>query len=103
MENLVPSDYPDFFSEGDPPCSTADPEAFYAQDLDGLRTAVYFNESGAKAVCKECPYMIRCLEYAVKNNEIGIWGGTTEGERRSIRQKLRHGISLTEIAVSIKR
>lgn len=103
MENLIPSDYPDFFSKGEPPCASTDPEAFYPQDMDGLKTAIYYNETGAKLVCKTCPYMVQCLEYAIKNNEIGIWGGTTEGQRKRLKRQLNAGIPITEIAVSIRR
>jgi WhiB family redox-sensing transcriptional regulator len=101
MEDIIPKDYPDFFKEGDPPCASTDPEAFFPQDREGGRIASYYNESGAKAVCKTCPYMIECLTYAVKNSEIGIWGGTTEGERKEIRRSLRSGKSITEITVRI--
>lgn len=44
----------------------------------------------AKAVCADCPVRIDCLHYALNNNEhFGIWGGTSERERRRIRR--RHG------------
>jgi WhiB family redox-sensing transcriptional regulator len=46
--------------------------------------ARYDHEKEAKAICAECPYKIRCLEYALKNHEQGIWGGTTERDRRRI-------------------
>ena len=39
----------------------------------------------AKAICATCPHRIRCLEYALDNNEDhGIWGGLSVRERRSI-------------------
>jgi len=42
----------------------------------------------AKAVCAECLSRIACLEYAIANNEdFGIWGGTSETERRSARRR----------------
>lgn len=103
MEDIIPKDYPDFFKEGDPPCASTDPEAFFPQDREGGRLASYYNEFGAKAVCKTCPYTIECLTYAIKHDEIGIWGGTTDGERKNIRRSLKSGVSITEIAVRIKR
>jgi WhiB family redox-sensing transcriptional regulator len=103
MEDIIPKDYPDFFKEGDPPCASTDPEAFFPQEKEGGRLASYYNESGAKAVCKTCPYTIECLSYAIKNDEIGIWGGTTDGERKTIRRNLKLNRSTTEIAVQIKR
>jgi WhiB family redox-sensing transcriptional regulator len=42
----------------------------------------------AKAVCRECPVSEECLEFAFETNQVsGIWGGTTEEERRSLRRK----------------
>ena len=42
----------------------------------------------AKAVCATCPVSVECLEYAFETNQVsGIWGGTTEEERRSLRRK----------------
>jgi WhiB family redox-sensing transcriptional regulator len=42
-------------------------------------------ESSAEAiaVCKQCPVSSECLAYALKHLVVnGIWGGTTEPERR---------------------
>jgi WhiB family transcriptional regulator, redox-sensing transcriptional regulator len=40
------------------------------------------------AVCSICPVAADCLEYALETNQrSGIWGGTTEDERRSLRRK----------------
>lgn len=36
----------------------------------------------AKAICSECPLKIQCLDYAVSARMQGIWGGTTEAERK---------------------
>lgn len=42
----------------------------------------------AKAVCGTCPVADDCLEYAFETNQVsGIWGGTSEDERRSLRRK----------------
>lgn len=35
----------------------------------------------AKAVCRVCPVLEECRDYARANNELGIWGGETEEER----------------------
>lgn len=37
----------------------------------------------AKAVCAVCPVNVECLTFAVKHNEVGIWGGLTAHERRA--------------------
>ena len=44
----------------------------------------------AKAVCAQCPVREACLEYALATDQpFGVWGGTTEAERRSIRRRRR--------------
>ncbi len=44
----------------------------------------------AKAVCITCPVRQECLEHAITTNqEYGIWGGTSEEERRVLRRTWR--------------
>lgn len=46
----------------------------------------------AKAICQGCAVQTVCLEYALSfpsNHDHGVWGGTTERERRRIRQRRR--------------
>ena len=40
----------------------------------------------AKAICASCPVRLPCLDYALSRGERGIWGGTTEDERRLLRK-----------------
>jgi WhiB family redox-sensing transcriptional regulator len=41
----------------------------------------------AKGVCDSCDARTSCLEFALATNqESGIWGGTTEEERRKLRK-----------------
>jgi WhiB family redox-sensing transcriptional regulator len=47
----------------------------------------------AKAVCNKCPVRERCLDFAIRNEEVGIWGGmTTTERRRHARHRKQHGI-----------
>jgi WhiB family redox-sensing transcriptional regulator len=42
-----------------------------------------------KMMCKNCPVKEECLAFAIVNFEkFGIWGGTSEKERRVIRNTL---------------
>jgi WhiB family redox-sensing transcriptional regulator len=43
----------------------------------------------AISICQQCPVRIQCLEYAIQNNEPGVWGGTSERERRRIKRARR--------------
>lgn len=58
-------------------CKESDPEAFFPEKGGSTKQA--------KAVCKRCPITEKCLQYALANEErYGIWGGTSERERRNI-------------------
>lgn len=58
-------------------CRREDPELFYPEQ--GVNT------NRAIKVCKTCKVNTECLEYALANNEhFGIWGATTEKERRAM-------------------
>jgi len=60
-------------------------------------SALFFVEPGhdhaaalAKAICRECPLIEQCLRYALDRPEFGgIWGATTENDRRELRKKRR--------------
>ncbi len=42
-------------------------------------------EREAIAICNICPVIEDCLDHALESNErFGVWGGTTERERRKI-------------------
>lgn len=42
-----------------------------------------------KSVCESCPVRVPCLRYALDHAEKhGVWGGTSETERRRIRRRL---------------
>lgn len=62
-------------------CKGMDPELFLPQRGDN-NTA-----NTAKAVCKTCPIINDCLDYAVFHNAIGIWGGTSGRDRRHMVSK----------------
>ncbi len=98
-EELFGKDYPDFNEHGAPPCAESFPDAFFSEDPFDLghnySRGRYVYELEVKKICFECPYQRRCLEYALKNPElIGIWGGTTEYQRRRIRRGEKVNIGL---------
>ncbi len=43
----------------------------------------------AKTICKGCPVIQQCLNWAIHHGEYGIWGGKTEDERRTLRRTRR--------------
>lgn len=42
------------------------------------------NEKAAKIICSGCPVLGECLQYALLYNLSGVWGGTTDKERKKI-------------------
>jgi WhiB family transcriptional regulator, redox-sensing transcriptional regulator len=57
------------------------------------RAVNFFPERGqsgmeAKAICAVCPVQQPCLEFALHTDvSCGVWGGTTESERRLLRRQ----------------
>ncbi|HEY2077797.1 MAG TPA: WhiB family transcriptional regulator [Streptosporangiaceae bacterium] len=63
-------------------CRSADPESFFPVSSTG---ADQLNVTRAKAMCARCPIRQQCLDFAIDSDEAyGIWGGTSEEERRHI-------------------
>jgi WhiB family redox-sensing transcriptional regulator len=55
------------------------------------------NVAYAKRVCASCEVSAQCLEYALANTErFGIWGGTTERQRRVILAGRQPGVPRCE-------
>ncbi|HUY64288.1 MAG TPA: WhiB family transcriptional regulator [Acidimicrobiales bacterium] len=58
-------------------CRDMDPAVFFPNDGIGVQEA--------RRICAECPVQAACLEYALDNRvDHGVWGGTSERERRRI-------------------
>lgn len=52
----------------------------------------------AKSICRQCPHQAECAEWGIQNENFGIWGGITEGERRFIRRQRKITIKEERIA-----
>lgn len=56
---------------------------FHAENERGL--AKESRDRQAKTVCRTCPVMSSCLDYALKHQEpYGVWGGLSEDDRRAM-------------------
>ena len=65
-------------------CRSADPDLFFPITAAG--PAVRQIER-AKTICAGCGVRRECLEFALATNqESGVWGGTSEEERRKLRK-----------------
>ena len=68
-------------------CRDTDPELFFPIGTTGPAVDQI---ASAKEVCIGCPTQTDCLDFAIATNQdSGVWGGTTEEERRAIRRRLR--------------
>ena len=66
-------------------CRDTDPELFFPIGTTGQ---ALLQIAKAKSVCCECPVHVECLQFALDTNQdTGIWGGTSEEERRQIRRE----------------
>jgi WhiB family transcriptional regulator, redox-sensing transcriptional regulator len=68
-------------------CRHVAPELFFPIGTTG---AAIVEIEEAKRVCAVCPVQSQCLEFALRTRqEFGIWGGTTEEERRLLVKVIR--------------
>jgi WhiB family redox-sensing transcriptional regulator len=62
-------------------CRGEDPALFFP--TRGVNAATM---AKTRAICASCPVRAECLDYArVTVDTMGVWGGTTERERRGMR------------------
>ena len=54
----------------------------------------------AKSICAQCIVRAECLAWAVERDEAGIWGGTSQKERRMLGRALRTAHALPRFAMS---
>ncbi len=63
-------------------CRNYPPAAFFPSDGVGV--------DAARRICADCPVKDQCLEYALTSRiDHGVWGGTSERERRRILKRRR--------------
>lgn len=67
-------------------CRTIDPDIWFPEK--GRSSAL------AKRLCRQCPVVKECLEYALRTERkhgrmYGVWGATSEHQRRQIHAQTR--------------
>lgn len=63
-------------------CRLHPPATFFPSDGVGV--------DKARKICRDCPVVARCLEYAIEERiDHGVWGGCSERERRRILKRRR--------------
>ena len=59
-------------------CRKVDPELFFDNAT--------INQ--AKAICKTCPLIVACAQYAINSGmDYGVWGGLSETDRAMLKRK----------------
>lgn len=85
---IINVDFPDF---SDAACKSFPKKQFFPELENYSRLAKIKHESTIREaidICMGCKIQETCLEYALKAEPFGIWGGTTEIERIYLRYKL---------------
>lgn len=67
-------------------CREVDPELFFPIGNTG---PALLQIDEAKSVCRRCPVVESCLQWAVESGQdAGVWGGMSEDERRTYKRRL---------------
>ncbi|WP_225848957.1 WhiB family transcriptional regulator [Streptomyces sp. HPF1205] len=79
-------------------CLREDPDLFFP--IGGVNSGMAVLQTDeAKVVCSHCPVTRQCLAWAIDVGPVeGIWGGTTEGERRAMRRSAARESEATDNA-----
>ncbi|WP_435613572.1 WhiB family transcriptional regulator [Streptomyces sp. bgisy159] len=66
-------------------CREEDPELFFPIGDTG---PALLQIEEAKAVCRRCPVIEQCLQWALESGQAhGVWGGLSEAEWRSMKRR----------------
>ncbi|MEV6131964.1 WhiB family transcriptional regulator [Streptomyces violaceusniger] len=66
-------------------CRDEEPDLFFPIGNTG---PALLQAEEAKAVCRRCPVMETCLQWALDTNQhYGVWGGMSEDERRAMKRR----------------
>ncbi|MFJ3229179.1 WhiB family transcriptional regulator [Streptomyces sp. NPDC086783] len=66
-------------------CRCEDPDLFFPIGDTG---PALLQIEEAKAVCRRCPVMETCAQWAISTGQAeGVWGGLSEKERRSFKRR----------------
>jgi len=79
--------------DGTQNCARMGVDVFF-QDYDSSKTIQEVRD--LKEFCSTCNIVAECMEYAIKHERYGFWGGTTPYERRTIRSKRNIRLQLPE-------
>lgn len=74
------------FATNEARCAQSDPDEWFPEKGGSTRWAL--------SICRRCPLLEECREWAIEHNEpYGVWGGTTAKQRDLIRLQRRAGLA----------
>jgi len=100
MNEMTPPEFEaDGTKRGLPPCRILEDLSIFFGEMEEPNTIEgYRKTQEAKKVCKSCPYITECGQWAMEHpEERGVWGGLSEQERRNAR-KVQYRRSLLGMA-----
>lgn len=59
---------------------SVDPEWFFTESVE--------QQVAVTKICRDCPLVLDCAQYALHHNVDGVWGGMTERTLRVMRKQL---------------
>jgi len=66
-------------------CREEDPELFFPIGTTG---PALLQIEEAKSVCRRCPVMEQCVQWALESGlDDGVWGGLSADERRALKRR----------------
>lgn len=95
MDIDISKNYPTFLNNATPNCASTDPDAFFLE-----RGSSRWESEAARRVCASCLLIEPCREWAIEKHEFGVWGGTTELDRKRIRKARKNLKNAKDKAVS---
>jgi WhiB family redox-sensing transcriptional regulator len=75
-------------------CRGEDPNSFYPENNR-------WAEQERKKICRGCPVFAQCMDHAIRYDELGIWGGTTDRERRKIKARYVRPSASKDLATAL--
>lgn len=73
-------------------CTETNPSYFFADERDEEEEFGRSERAIALSICKRCPIINACFQYAVENNiSEGVWGGAVPQQREEYRRKVSTG------------
>lgn len=67
-------------------------DLFFPPDGERPSKEKWKRETSAKEICVGCPVATKCLAYALDTGQVGVWGETTDDERKKM-QRVGHRAS----------